>query len=373
MVTCLIAGQYSVLYALQFSRNLVSRAKPRGLWSTKNSNNYVSSSIQYAPVFDFSVAESNDIAKFDRIDDAIMGGISTSTLREVKSKPFVSWSGVCRIDGGGFCGFRTLPFRTPLNVTGSEGLFINCRLVSDDEPERRVWKMTVRSESGFRSEQVYQAGFELPRNIEDQEGWNSILVPFSNFQLVRGPRIVMGGPALDTSAGIFQVGLSMSKFKISPNATEIENFRAGYFNLEIEKIGTYSNDFSKEAIIQTVETETKEEMKKKQSLVFQILAPFFKFFFSEKAQRRKRAMKLLTEDRGMSRFQAIKVGSKIRTKNLPLAIIQTFGIISNDFVRFSFFNALKLFLFYPLVAVKRFTSLLLSWTGRIKQKRVKST
>ena len=62
----------------------------------------------YTPVFDFSL--SNPIIKeksassFERIDDAIMGGISQSSLRDIPNQPYASWSGVCRTDGGGFCG-----------------------------------------------------------------------------------------------------------------------------------------------------------------------------------------------------------------------------------------------------------------------------
>jgi Complex I intermediate-associated protein 30 (CIA30) len=50
----------------------------------------------YQPVFDFSCAETVD--KIERLDDAIMGGISTSAVRA--SDGFARWSGVCRTDGG---------------------------------------------------------------------------------------------------------------------------------------------------------------------------------------------------------------------------------------------------------------------------------
>ena len=51
----------------------------------------------YKAVFDFGSAETID--KFDRLDDAIMGGISTSALR-ADSDGLAKWSGVCRTDGG---------------------------------------------------------------------------------------------------------------------------------------------------------------------------------------------------------------------------------------------------------------------------------
>lgn len=52
----------------------------------------------FEPVFDFQ--QNNTVESFERIDDAIMGGISTSALREVPDEPYASWSGICRLDGG---------------------------------------------------------------------------------------------------------------------------------------------------------------------------------------------------------------------------------------------------------------------------------
>jgi hypothetical protein len=52
----------------------------------------------YMPIFDFS--QDHAVESFERIDDAITGGISTSALRSVPGEPYASWSGVCRIDGG---------------------------------------------------------------------------------------------------------------------------------------------------------------------------------------------------------------------------------------------------------------------------------
>lgn len=52
----------------------------------------------YTPIFDFS--QEGAVDSFERIDDAIMGGISTSALRVVPGEAYASWSGICRIDGG---------------------------------------------------------------------------------------------------------------------------------------------------------------------------------------------------------------------------------------------------------------------------------
>ena len=54
----------------------------------------------FQPVFDFSDSARNETDRFERIDDVIMGGISSSTLRQLDGEPFARWSGVCREDGG---------------------------------------------------------------------------------------------------------------------------------------------------------------------------------------------------------------------------------------------------------------------------------
>lgn len=199
--------------------------------------------MDYSPVFDFTGNASLDeksksIASFERIDDAIMGGISLSALKDVEGQPYASWSGVCRTDGGGFCGMRTLPFKETLDVSNQDGVYVNCKLASDDEPERRVWKLTVRTDTS-RGEQVYQAMFDLAKASKDGS-MTMVKVPFSSFQLVRGPRLVPDGPPLDTKGGLFQLGMTMSKFKIGEMTTELENFRPDFLICKCLKL-----DFTK--------------------------------------------------------------------------------------------------------------------------------
>ena len=56
--------------------------------------------LTYTPIFDFSNEKEDAVSSFERIDDAIMGGISTSSLKQIPEEPFARWSGVCRTDGG---------------------------------------------------------------------------------------------------------------------------------------------------------------------------------------------------------------------------------------------------------------------------------
>lgn len=291
---------------------------------------------------------------------------------------------------------RTLPFANEalLNATGMEGMYMDCRLVSDDEAERRVWKMTVRTDSS-RGELVYQAEYDLQRAMEeaktnnirtvgeekttvdtddddDDLPWARVLIPFENFQQVRGPRLVPDGPKLDVSGGIYQIGLTLSKFKMARNTTEMENFRPGYFELRIHQIGFYQRDennimvtaektvVSKEEDTNTTtslhslvpDTLSKEEAAKKRPLLLKLLLPMAKLFFSEQANRRKSAMRILREEREMSRFGAIMFGVQYRKKSgvggMLSSIIQTLSILSVDAFRAVVKNALKIAVVYPL-------------------------
>merc|ERR1712157_133988 len=186
------------------------------------------------------------------------------------------------------------PLKEPLNDSSScDGVFVDCRLASDEEPDRRVWKITMRTEES-RGELVYQAAFTLPPTE-----FSRVKIPFDEFQLVRGPRMVPNAPKLNVTNGVYQVGISLSKFKMGINATQLENFRPGFFDLHIQRIGFYSKD-TPFVSTSTVSTLSKEEAEKRRPLLLKVLLPILKVFFSETAQRRKLAMKILTQKRGIS-------------------------------------------------------------------------
>ena len=110
-----------VLLAVTLSGGVEGFVSPQGrfpLPSTKTSavslRSTTSSEVSYEPVFDFADPAKEAVASFDRIDDAIMGGISTSSIRAIASEDesYASWSGVCRTDVAAFVGPGRFPFRT---------------------------------------------------------------------------------------------------------------------------------------------------------------------------------------------------------------------------------------------------------------------
>ena len=349
----------------------------------------------YTPIFDFTLADSaikdKSAASFERIDDAIMGGISQSSLRDIPNQPYASWSGVCRTDGGGFCGMRTLPFIEPLQAENQEGIYFDSKLVSDAEADRRIWKMTVRSDSS-RGEQVYQSEYDLQQAIneanksskdgklvlerttegtvikkdqpqENKDEWARVKIPFDSFRLVRGPRLVPDSPPINITGGIYQIGMTMSKFKMAENTTQLDNFRDGYFDMHIQRIGFYNDNKDEAAAaaasVQEEKTATvpitlsKDEASKKRPLLLKVLLPMAKIFFSETANRRRSAMRILREERNLSRFQAIKFGMKWRrgSRGIVSSICKTLSILAIDAFRAVIKNVLRVAILYPLRAV----------------------
>ena len=285
--------------------------------------------LTFSPIFDFGIEST--IESFDRIDDAIMGGISTSALRNAPGKPYAIWSGICREDGGGFCGTRTLPFRQPLQVGDAEGLYMDCRLVSDNEPERRVWKISTRTEAS-RGEELFQSQCSIPKTTTADDEWARVLVPFANFTRVRGARFVEGASSMNVTGGIYQIGVTMSKFVIAQNMTSLQNFRPGYFELNLKEIGLYSRQ---PVQVDTPATLSTDEVKQKRTILLKVIFALSKTFFSEQANRRKSAMSKLTQKRHLSRPQAILFGIRLRASKSSLigSMVQAVGIIGTDVFR----------------------------------------
>ena len=376
------------------------------------SNFLTGKGTQLTPMFDFGsfndTVATRSIEAFDRIDDVIMGGISSSTLQLVRRADLkaASWSGVVRIDGGGFCGFRTLPFLTPYNVTGQDGLYLKLRLDSDNEPHRRVWKVTVRTEPS-RGEVVYQATISIPPSSSFSSMQNSFLptaddrpnqdettllfhtifVPFKDFKMVRGPRMISDGPAIDLSTGLYQVGMTCSKFQMAVNTTQLENFRPGYFNLMIKEIGLFQNEEpnienehaflaqNTSTNIAVPQTLSKEESKKKVPLFVKFLRPVSKLFFTEKGNRRKSAMKILKTKRGMSHLKAFAWGVAYRTRASGLitgGILQTVSIMGIDSLRFVLGSFIRYGLFLPVRTLSRMIRIFKKYVLRMKTKEMPS-
>ena len=281
-------------------------------------------------LYDFSKGgRAAALASFERIDDAVMGGISLSKLVDpgARKADAVTWRGIVRTEGGGFCGTRTLPFVEPLNLTGFSGLYITCALTSDQDADRRVWKVVLRTKDGTRGEVVYQAPFKINPRLS---GLQRILVPFDAFKLVRGPRLVPNAPPVDSSATgtIYQIGLTASKFEMSAVPKELPNFRSGYFQLDIGEIGAYARDEKAEvADAEAPASLSADEKMAGQPVAVKTLRRVLNVFFNERLRRRGRASDMLAE-RGLTRRDRARFGFRVRRQQGRNVVVNAATVVA---------------------------------------------
>ncbi|CAE7816980.1 unnamed protein product [Symbiodinium microadriaticum] len=254
------------------------------------------------PLFRFSDDTERALAQFERIDDVIMGGVSKSALSG--DSGLASWRGLVRTEGGGFCGQRTRPFQQPLNLSGADGLYIDCGLVSDEDVARRAWKMTLRTDEG-RGEVVYQAPFQPAVGSPSR-----VQVPFSDFRLVRGPIAIPDAPKLANLSAVYQIGFTVSKFVISEQMQTLDDFRNGTFQLDIAEIGVFSRSSALVGMEGAPETLADQEVKRNRPLVQKLLFPLLGLFFSEAVRRRRRAAALLKQ-RGVGPWKRFRFSWRV--------------------------------------------------------------
>ena len=141
-----------------------------------------------------------DLATWQRLDDVIMGGSSSSGLECSPDGSGAVWKGVLVVQGGGFCGARTVP--APLDLSSYDG--VSLRIKSD---QGQTLKLNIKTDTFSEPEDTYQATIEtLP-----QGDWSTVYLPWHEFVPVKRARSLPGGPPLDPSK-IRQFGLVYSRF-----------------------------------------------------------------------------------------------------------------------------------------------------------------
>ena len=269
-------------------------------------------------------------AVFERVDDVVMGGVSSSTIApDPAGRECLVWAGKCRAEGGGFAGARSVALRTPLDLSAFDGLALTCGFESDAEPERRTWKATVRTQND-RGEMVYQATFAPP--VADAAASATDVpretrIPWDAFRLVRGPTVVPDVPPLSAEqcGSVYGLGLIMSRFSARGPMPE---FREGPFRLAVHALGVYSSsaaDASASASASAAPSllaaasanagKRASENRGSRNVVTFLLSPLIKLAFDEKRRRRKRARALLRDRFGVGAIRArFAFGQTLKTK-----------------------------------------------------------
>lgn len=80
-----------------------------------------------------------DLAKWQRLDDVIMGGSSSSGLDIASDGTGAVWKGELVVEGGGFCGARTLP--TQIDLSEYDG--VSLRVKADGQ----ILKLNIKTVS----------------------------------------------------------------------------------------------------------------------------------------------------------------------------------------------------------------------------------
>ena len=263
-------------------------------------------------------------AVFERVDDVVMGGITSSTIApDPAGRECLVWAGKCRAEGGGFAGARSVSLQTPLDLSSFDGLALTCGFESDAEPERRTWKATVRTQND-RGEMVYQATFTPPVVADDgKTPPPETRIPWNAFRLVRGPTVVPDVPPLSASqcGSVYGLGLIMSRFGARGPMPE---FREGPFRLAVHAFGVYCETKTFDEIPETKTLldaassnlgKRASENRGTRNVVTFLLSPLIKLAFDEKRRRRKRARDLLKKRFGVGAFRArFSFGQKLKTK-----------------------------------------------------------
>jgi hypothetical protein len=150
--------------------------------------------------------------------------------------------------------------------------------------------------------------------------------------------------------------MTLSKFELGANVSELENFRPGFFELQIKEIGVYTKrEDNQQDGVSKPRVLSKDEAQKKRPLLLKLVLPVSTAFFTEQSQRRKSAMRLLREKRGLSRGRAILFGLKSRSKSSGIiaAIGKMFCILVADSFRTVARAVLQVGFVYPTRFVRR--------------------
>lgn len=174
-------------------------------------------------LFDFShpTAELNQV--WGALDDVVMGGVSTSGIRQENGSALFTGN-VSTANSGGFASVRTRNFEPPLNLSSHTGLQIHLK------GDGNRYKFLVRDESTWDS-MAYTHSFDTVANE-----WITVQIPFADLVPVFRAKTVDTARPLDT-AQIRAFQLMLSKFEYDGALNP--HFAPGEFQLQVQTISVY--------------------------------------------------------------------------------------------------------------------------------------
>ncbi|WIA12335.1 hypothetical protein OEZ85_012388 [Tetradesmus obliquus] len=145
------------------------------------------------------MASAEDLAAWERLDDVIMGGNSSSALEAAADGSGAVWKGDLVVEGGGFCGARTKAL--DMDLSGYDGLQL--RVKGDGQ----IFKFNIKTDQDATPESTYQATFDT----SPEGDWTTVRLPWSSFVPVKQAQSDPNRGPLDP-ARISKLGLVLSSF-----------------------------------------------------------------------------------------------------------------------------------------------------------------
>ena len=138
---------------------------------------------------------------------------------------------------------------------------------------------------------------------------------------------------------------------------EMEDFRAGYFDLHIQRIGFYKDAPTTVDVQQAGDPSNSDNLlmpwrmgtNPNSSVLVKLVSSVLRLVFSEQANRRRSAMTIWTQKRGLTRIQTMVLGIQIRRKRMGLfrSVFTTTCIVLSDLTRTVMAWVLRYAVFYP--------------------------
>ncbi|CAD7695637.1 unnamed protein product [Ostreobium quekettii] len=159
-----------------------------------------------------------DVEMWERLDDVIMGGKSSSSIKLAGDGSGAVWSGDLVVEGGGFCGCRiSLP--KSLDLSMFDGVEFTAK------GNGSIFKLnlaTAQSEGG----KTYQASFETVEGA-----WTEVKLPWHEFVPVDQAMYEPGRPPADPSN---VVGFTLVYSRFTHNRMPNPKYSPGPFEFEIK-------------------------------------------------------------------------------------------------------------------------------------------
>jgi monofunctional biosynthetic peptidoglycan transglycosylase len=162
-------------------------------------------------IIDFSLTDEQN--HWETINDAVMGGISTSRMFVSENNTAIFQGEVSLENYGGFASIRTRPRKFGLN--GFQGLEV--RILGDG----KAYRLRLKTDDDYEGI-AYQAHFSTSPGE-----WILVRLPFDSFTPVFRGRVVSDAPQLNIDA-VRRIGFMVADKQAGPFRLEIKWVKAYY-------------------------------------------------------------------------------------------------------------------------------------------------